>query len=133
MEIGWDRGAPSGTRPPRDAGIQEARQRRRSYTHDDAFFFRRSMASPPGGATPLRAMPSGAARHFCEPVMFRSTPHSSVRTSIPASDDTVSSRKSAPWPLTILPTAAAGYVVPVDVSLWTIVTSLGLTRATSFS
>ena len=50
---------------------------------------------------------------------------------MPASEDTVSSRKSAPWPLTILPISAAGYVVPVEVSLWTSVTILGLTRSIS--
>src|SRR5436853_492205 len=39
--------------------------------------------------------------------MLRSTPHSSVRTSRPAMDDTVSSRKSAPTERAILPTSAA--------------------------
>jgi hypothetical protein len=66
------------------------------------------MASHAGGVTPMRAMPRGAARHFCEPVMFRSMPHLSVGTSMPASDDTVSRKKRAPWPFTILATSPAG-------------------------
>ena len=67
-----------------------------------------SMASQARGLTETSPMPSGAARHFCEPVMLRSTPHSSVRTSIPAMDDTVSRRNSAPTRRAILPTSAAG-------------------------
>ena len=66
------------------------------------------MASHAAGLTATSDMPSGAARHFCEPVMFRSTPHSSVRTSSPASEDTVSSRKSAPCRFASVATAAAG-------------------------
>src|SRR5881397_203418 len=33
------------------------------------------MASQARGLTETSPMPSGAARHFCEPVMLRSTPH----------------------------------------------------------
>ena len=66
------------------------------------------MARQARGLTDTRAMPSGAARHFCEPVMLRSTPHSSVRTSRPAMDDTVSSMKSAPTERATPATSAAG-------------------------
>ena len=64
IEIGWLRGAPSGTRPPREAGIHASRHRSRSYTQDEALCLRRSMASHAGGVTPTMAMPMGAARHF---------------------------------------------------------------------
>src|SRR5438309_5986409 len=63
--------------------------------------------------------------------MFRSTPHSSVRTSMPAMAETVSRRKSAPTPRAIFPTASAGYVAPVDVSLCTRWIALGRTRSAS--
>ena len=96
METGWRRGAPSGTWPPREAGIQCSFQRRRSYTRLDALCLRRSIASHARSVTETSDMPSGAARHFCEPVMLRSTPHSSVRTSMPAIADTVSSMNNAP-------------------------------------
>jgi hypothetical protein len=89
------------------------------------------MASHARPLTDTRPRPSGAARHFCEPVMFRSTPHSSVRTSMPAIEDTVSSMNSAPVARAILPTSAAGYVVPVDVSLCTSVMALGRRRSAS--
>ena len=66
------------------------------------------MASQPAGLIETRAMPSGAARHFWEPVMLKSTPQSSVRTSSPASEDTVSSMNSASCRLASRPTSAAG-------------------------
>ena len=66
------------------------------------------MASHAAGLTDTIAMPSGAARHFWEPVMLKSTPHSSVLTSMPARDETVSSMKSAPWRLTTRAMSAAG-------------------------
>ena len=131
IEIGWLRGVPSGTFPPRETGTQLVRQRSRSYANDWAFFFRRSITSHARGLTDTSAMPSGAARHFCEPVMLRSTPHSSVRTSSPAIDDTVSSMTSASTERAIFATSAAGYVVPVDVSLCTSVMALGRTRLAS--
>src|SRR5439155_9986124 len=45
IEIGWLRGVPSGTFPPRETGTQLVRQRSRSYANDWAFFFRRSITS----------------------------------------------------------------------------------------
>ena len=94
--------------PPREVGIQFSFQRRRSYAHELALCLRCSIASHAAGLTDTMAIPSGAARHFCEPVMLKSTPHSSVRTSRPAREDTVSSMKSAPWRFTMRPTSAAG-------------------------
>ncbi len=91
------------------------------------------MASNARGDTETTASPRGIARHFWEPVMLTSTPHASVWTSSPASDDTVSRRKSAPWRRVISPTAPAGYVTPVEVSLCTRVTSFGRTFATTRS
>src|SRR3990172_9267584 len=131
METGWRRGPPSGTLPPRDTGIHHSFQRRRSYAQLRAGVRRRSIACHARGLTPTSARPSGAARHFCEPVMLRSTPHSSVRTSSPAIEDTGASRKSAPTAGAIVPTSAAGYVVPVEVSLCTSVIALGRRRSAS--
>src|SRR3990172_1885921 len=133
METGWRRGAPSGILPPRETGIQNSRQRRRSYTHVPAWRVRRSMACQARGLTDTSAIPSGAARHFWEPVMLQSTPQASVLTSSPASEETLSRRNSAPCRRAMAPTASAGYVEPVEVSLWTSVRIFGLTRSTSFS
>ncbi len=108
IEMGCRRGVPSGILPPRETGTQLSRQRSRSYAYDCAVCLRRSIASQARGLTDTSAMPRGAARHFCEPVMLRSTPHSSVRTSSPAIDDTVSSMKSAPTERASVPTSAAG-------------------------
>src|SRR5438067_5048894 len=131
IEMGCRRGVPSGILPPRETGTQLSRQRSRSYAYDCAVCLRRSIASQARGLTDTSAMPRGAARHFCEPVMLRSTPHSSVRTSSPAIDDTVSSMKSAPTERASVPTSAAGYVVPVEVSLCTRVMAFGRTRSAS--
>src|SRR5207248_2660275 len=87
------------------------------------------MASQARSLTETSDIPSGAARHFCEPVMLRSTPHSSVRTSMPAMAETVSSMKSAPASRASLPTSAAAYVVPVDVSLCTSEMAFGRERS----
>ena len=80
----------------------------RSYTHEEAFRFRRSIASQAAGFTATIAIPSGAARHFWELVMLMSTPQSSVRTSSPASDETVSRTKRQPCRFASRPTSAAG-------------------------
>src|SRR5437899_1975976 len=71
MDTGWRRGAPSGTLPPRDTGTHHSFQRRRSYAKLRAGLLRRSMTSHARGLTATRAIPSGAARHFCAPVMLR--------------------------------------------------------------
>ena len=92
--------------PPRRCRPAPCRRARPAPTAPASAAGRRRRSGPCFGAAPwpptpralteTSAMPSGAARHFCEPVMLRSTPHSSVRTSRPAMDETVSSRKSAP-------------------------------------
>ena len=65
--------------------------------------------------------------------MLQSTPQASVLTSSPASEETLSRKNSAPCRRAMAPTASAGYVEPVEVSLWTSVRIFGLTRSTSFS
>ena len=62
---------------------------------------------------------------FCEPVTVTSTPHSSWRKSMDASEDTVSTMKSAGWPAASMAARMSGRLVvtPVEVSLCTTITA----------
>ena len=62
---------------------------------------------------------------FCEPVTVTSTPHSSWRKSMDASEDTVSTMKSAGWPAASMAARMSGMLVvtPVEVSLCTTITA----------
>ena len=62
---------------------------------------------------------------FCDPVTVTSTPHSSWWKSMDASEDTVSTMKSAGWPVASMAARMSGRLVvtPVEVSLCTIMTA----------
>ena len=74
----------------------------------------------------VKPSPGGSIRPFCEPVTVTSTPHSSWRKSIEASDDTVSAISSAGCfaASMALRTSATQEVTPEEVSLWTTQTAL---------
>src|SRR5689334_3842969 len=76
--------------------------------------------------TALKERPGGSISPFCEPPTVTSTPHSSWRYSIEASDEIVStiSRAGCLAASMALRTAAMLETQPVEVSLWTTQTAL---------
>src|SRR3954451_3721394 len=75
---------------------------------------------------PLNERPGGSIRPFCEPATVTSTPHSSCRYSIEASDETVSTMRSAGWPAASMARRMSGMrlVTPGEGSLWATQTAL---------
>src|SRR2546425_7593580 len=67
------------------------------------------------------AMPGGSMSPFWGPVSATSTPQASKRKSMDASEETVSTSRSAGWLTRFIAarTAATFAVTPVEVSLWT--------------
>jgi len=76
--------------------------------------------------TPRMVSPVGSMKPFCDPETARSTPHSSMRKSMAAIDETPSTQSSAGcWASSrALRTAATSLVTPVAVSLWQTKTAL---------
>src|SRR5216117_3666741 len=76
--------------------------------------------------TALNDMPGGSISPFCAPPTVTSTPHSSWRYSVEASDEMVSTRNSAGWPAAsiALRISATGDRHPVEVSLCSTQTAL---------
>ena len=68
--------------------------------------------------------------HFWEPAKPTSIPQASHGSGRPPREDTASQRTHAPWSLATFATSRIGFVIPVDVSLWTMTTLLTPRRAT---
>ena len=85
-----------------------------------------SFAASAFGETALKDNPGGSIRPFCEPATVTSTPHSSMRKSIDASDEIVSTSSNAGCPARsiALRTSPIRLATPVEVSLCTTQTAL---------
>ena len=85
---------------------------------------RRSIASSAAWLNVTGASPGGHDRHFCVPLKQASMRQSSTRSSCPPSDVTASTSSSAPAACTSREISSSGWCAPVDVSAWTMPTSL---------
>ena len=74
----------------------------------------------------MKLRPGGSISPFCEPATVTSTPHSSIRYSIEASEEIVSTKSSAGWRAASIASRTAGIrlTTPVEVSLCTTQTAL---------
>ena len=73
--------------------------------------------------TVISVMPGGPPRHFCAAATAMSICQSSVRNSIPPSDETQSTMVSTPRLCAMGPIAATSWSVPDGVSQWTTVST----------
>src|SRR3970040_741282 len=69
--------------------------------------------------TATGAIPGGAATHFWEAAKHASTCQVSQGSGRPPRDETASHKTHASCLVTVSATARSGFVIPVDVSLWT--------------